>query len=234
MVIGGLCTETSNNIPTLNLVFLSAGGQKCNNMFQNDSILATRVRILYYVTNCYRVDAKIVIFYIAVYTCIKEGEDTMNDIIGYNLQYIRLARGWTQSFVATLTGLSIRSISRVENGCGASKTTITKLCRLYKVEVKSLYEPTEPVKAAKVDLLPDDVVTAILQRNSLLSDLQREVLLQFTSKASKDAVMNRNDIEAVLSESLSDKKNYSLSDVITACMAINQKTIQNITNIAVA
>ena len=41
-------------------------------MFQNDSILATRVRILYYVTNCYRVDTKIVIFYIAVYMHIRK------------------------------------------------------------------------------------------------------------------------------------------------------------------
>lgn len=158
----------------------------------------------------------------------------MNNIIGYNLQYIRLRRGWSQSFVAGLTGLSIRSISRVENGCGVSKTTITKLCHLYKIDMKSLYEPTEPVKSAKVDLLPDEVVAAILQRNSVLSDLQREVLLQFTSKASKNAVMSRDDVEAILSDCISDKKSYILSDIITACLEVNQKTIQKITSIAVA
>lgn len=158
----------------------------------------------------------------------------MNNMVGVNLKYIRLNRGWTQAFVSELTGLSIRSISRLENGCGASKNTIRTLCNLYKVDVDSLYSPTEPVKGVKVDLLSEDVLSSILHRNSLLGDLQREVVLQFTSTVGKTAVMTRDDVEAIISDSICEKKSYTLSDIITACMAVNSKTIQSITNIAVA
>ena len=158
----------------------------------------------------------------------------MNNMVGVNLKYIRLNRGWTQAFVSELTGLSIRSISRLENGCGASKNTIRTLCNLYKVDVDSLYSPTEPVKGVKADLLSEDVLSGILHRNSLLDDLQREVVLQFTSTVGKTAVMTRDDVEAIISDSICEKKSYTLSDIITACMAVNSKTIQNITNIAVA
>ena len=158
----------------------------------------------------------------------------MNNMVGVNLKYIRLNRGWTQAFVSELTGLSIRSISRLENGCGASKNTIRTLCNLYKVDVDSLYSPTEPVKGVKVDLLSEDVLSGILHRNSLLDDLQREVVLQFTSTVGKTAVMTRDDVEAIISDSICEKKSYTLSDIITACMVVNSKTIQSITNIAVA
>ena len=61
----------------------------------------------------------------------------------------------------------------------------------------SLYSPTEPVKGVKVDLLSEDVLSSILHRNSLLGDLQREVVLQFTSTVGKTAVMTRDDVEAI-------------------------------------
>ena len=98
----------------------------------------------------------------------------------------------------------------------------------------SLYSPTEPIKGVKVDLLSEDVLSSILHRNSLLDDLQREVVLQFTSTVGKTAVMTRDDVEAIISDSICEKKSYTLSDIITACMAVNSKTIQSITNIAVA
>ena len=158
----------------------------------------------------------------------------MNNMVGVNLKYIRLNRGWTQAFVSELTGLSIRSISRLENGCGASKNTIRTLCNLYKVDVDSLYSPTEPVKGVKVDLLSEDVLSGILHRNSLLDDLQREVVLQFTSTVGKTAVMTRDDVEAIISDSNCEKNSYTVSDISTACRAVNSKTIKNITNIAVA
>lgn len=158
----------------------------------------------------------------------------MNNMVGVNLKYIRLNRGWTQAFVSERTGLSIRSISRLENGCGASKNTIRTLCNLYKVDVDALYSPTEPVKGVKVDLLSEEVLSSILHRNSLLDDLQREVVLQFTSTVGKTAVMTRNDVEAIISDSICEKKSYTLSDIITACMVVNSKTIQSITNIAIA
>lgn len=164
----------------------------------------------------------------------KERSISMNSIVGFKLKHIRLNRGWTQAFVAELTGLSIRSISRLENGCGASKSTIQKLCSLYKIDVHSLYEATEPIRDAKVDLLSEETLSSILHRNSLLEDLQREVVLQFTATIGKTAVMTRDDVEAIVNENISMKKNFTLTDVITACMAVNSQTIQNIANTAIA
>lgn len=40
--------------------------------------------------------------------------------------------------------------------------------------------------------------------------------------------MYRGEIEEFLSEIISDKRQYSLEKVISCCMAVNQKTIQNI------
>ena len=157
-----------------------------------------------------------------------------NQVISYNLQSARIRNGWSQSLVCKLTGISQRTLSRIENGASASKNTIKKLCNLYKIDMESLYESEKPVRQIKIDLLSDDTLYYILQRNTLLADLQREVILRFTAVAGKGAVMDRNDIEAVLSDALTDKTSYSYTDIISACMAINESTIQKITNMAVA
>ena len=46
--------------------------------------------------------------------------------------------------------------------------------------------------------------------------------------------MTRDDVEAIVNENISMKKNFTLTDVITACMAVNSQTIQNIANTAIA
>lgn len=157
-----------------------------------------------------------------------------NDAIAYKLKLIRLRQGWTQQFVSKMSGLSIRSISRIENGYPASNKTITKLCNLYKIDIDTVYSPTESTKATKVNLLPEDILTGILYRNSFLSDLQREVILQFSRSIIDNAVMDRSDIEIVLANVIDNKKNYTFSDVIAACMAVNESTIQSIKDVAVA
>lgn len=97
-----------------------------------------------------------------------------------------------------------------------------------------LYHLQEPIRDAKVDLLSEETLSSILHRNSLLEDLQREVVLQFTATIGKTAVMTRDDVEAIVNENISMKKNFTLTDVITACMAVNSQTIQNIANTAIA
>jgi hypothetical protein len=44
--------------------------------------------------------------------------------------------------------------------------------------------------------------------------------------------MNRKDVEEFLCEIVGEKKQYSLSDMIGCCMAVNQRTLYNITKIA--
>ena len=67
----------------------------------------------------------------------------------------------------------------------------------------------------------------------MTSDLQRETILRFSHNIRKDALMNREDIEAILSEIISKKQSYTLADIVACCLAVNQQTIHNITDMAV-
>ena len=55
-----------------------------------------------------------------------------------------------------------------------------------------------------------------------------------TDTIQREALMMREDVEQIIPEALALKKSYTLADVITACMAVNQKTIVNIRNMAIA
>ena len=59
-------------------------------------------------------------------------DDNLKRIIGNQLWECRVKKGWTQAFVARQLGISIRTISRVENGSGISKTLLQKTCSLYR------------------------------------------------------------------------------------------------------
>ena len=49
----------------------------------------------------------------------------------------------------------------------------------------------------------------------------------------KNAIMYREQVEEILPEVISKKQSYTLSDIISCCMAVNQKTLDNISKIAV-
>lgn len=164
-------------------------------------------------------------------------KNNFNLIIAENLKDIRVERGWSQSFVARQLDISQRTISRAETGCGISKTLLKKLCAFYCIPLGSVYmercgrEKKEP---AQVDLIPDDIAVKLLCQSTFVGDIQREAVLRFNDAIQKKAVMFREDIEAILPDVISDKKSYSLADVISCCMAVNQRTVKNISKIAVA
>lgn len=164
-------------------------------------------------------------------------KNNFNQIIAENLKNIRAERGWSQSFVARQLDISQRTISRAETGCGISKTLLRKLCAFYCIPLnricmeKCTQEKKEPVQ---IDLIPDDVAVKLLCQSTFVGDIQREAVLRFNDAIQKNAVMFREDIEAILPEVISSKKTYSLADVISCCMAVNQCTVKNISKIAVA
>lgn len=163
--------------------------------------------------------------------------NSLNQILAENLKDIRVGRGWSQAFVARQLGISQRTISRAETGCGISKALLKKLCAFYCIPVDSVYmkkcgqENREPVQ---VDLIPDDVAVRLLCQSTFVGDIQREAVLRFNDAIQKEAVMFREDIEAILPDVISSKKSYSLADVVSCCMAVNQWTVKNISKIAVA
>lgn len=161
--------------------------------------------------------------------------DNTNQMIAENLKDIRVERGWSQSFVSRQLDISQRTISRAETGCGISKTLLKKLCAFYGIPLDSVYKGKQEEKTSvQVDLIPDDVAIKLLCQSTFVGDIQREAVLRFNDVIQKEAVMFREDIEAILPEVISSKKSYSLADVISCCMAVNQCTVKNISKIAVA
>lgn len=160
--------------------------------------------------------------------------DNVNLTVAENLKSIRVSKGWSQSLVANQLGIAQRTISRAECGCGVSKRTLTMLCGMYQVPISSLYNECVQEAPKVTQVVPDDVAVGLLIRNSFIQDLEQEVILGYTDTIQKEALMMREDVEKIIPEALSSKNLYTLSDVIAACMAVNQKTLSKIRKIAVA
>ena len=160
--------------------------------------------------------------------------DNVNLLVADNLKRIRISKGWSQSFVANQLGIAQRTISRAECGCGVSKRTLEMLCSMYQVSVASIYGECVQEKPREVQVIPDDVAVGLLIRNSFIQDLEQEVILRYTDTIGKEALMMREDVERIIPEALSHTKSYTLSDVITAGMMVNQKTLSNIRKFVIA
>ena len=160
--------------------------------------------------------------------------DNVNLLVADNLKRIRISKGWSQSFVANQLGIAQRTISRAECGCGVSKRTLEMLCSMYQVSVASIYGECVQENPREVQIIPDDIAVGLLIRNSFIHDLEQEVILRYTDTIGKEALMMREDVERIIPEALSHKKSYTLSDVITAGMMVNQKTLSNIRKLAIA
>ena len=160
--------------------------------------------------------------------------DNVNLLVADNLKRIRISKGWSQSFVANQLGIAQRTISRAECGCGVSKRTLEMLCSMYQVSVASIYGKCVQEEPREVQIIPDDIAVGLLIRNSFIQDLEQEVILRYTDTIGKEALMMREDVERIIPEALSHKKSYTLSDVITAGMMVNQKTLSNIRKFVIA
>ena len=158
----------------------------------------------------------------------------VNLMVAENLKCIRISKGWSQKFVADQLGITQRTISRAECGCGVSKLTLKKLCSLYQVNMATLYNECVQEQPRGTQVVPDDVTTALLIKTSFVQSFEQEVILRYTDTIQKEALMMREDVEMKLSEVISNKKSYSFSDVVSCCMAINQETIRSIRNMAIA
>ena len=164
-------------------------------------------------------------------------DNQMKQVIGNHLWGCRAKKGWTQEFVARQLGISIRTVSRVENGAGISKPLLKKMCSLYRIPISEIYERAElinkTVVPTQVDVIPEDVAVKLLCQSSFVGDIQRESILRFNESIQKNAIMYREQVEEILPEVISKKQSYTLSDIISCCMAVNQKTLDNISMMAV-
>lgn len=54
------------------------------------------------------------------------------------VQKLRLQRGWSQEQLATVSGLSVRTIQRIERGQSASLETLATLASVFEIDVSKL------------------------------------------------------------------------------------------------
>lgn len=54
------------------------------------------------------------------------------------VQKLRLQRGWSQEQLATVSGLSVRTIQRIERGQSASLETLATLASVFEIDVSQL------------------------------------------------------------------------------------------------
>lgn len=89
---------------------------------------------------------------------------------------------------------------------------------MYRISVNELYTQDETIiknrVTAQIDVIPEDVAVKILCQSSFVGDIQREAILRFNDIIQKDGIMYREQIEEMLSDMISTKQNYSLSDVV--------------------
>ena len=149
-------------------------------------------------------------------------------LVAKNLRDVRLSKMYSQAFVANQLGISQRTITRAETDASISNNMLKRMCRFYQIPMSYLYEENHFEEKRCVDLVPEDVAVNLLIKNSFIEDIQRETIYRYNDKIKKEALMHREDVERFLPEVIHNKKQYTLLDLISCCMAINQKTIENI------
>jgi transcriptional regulator with XRE-family HTH domain len=83
---------------------------------------------------------------------------------------LRLQKGWSQEQLADLSGLSVRTIQRIENGQAASVESLKSLASVFEVDFNTLKEPlmsstntisTPPQQALNGQSISNDEILAI-------------------------------------------------------------------------
>ncbi|QUY50028.1 helix-turn-helix domain-containing protein [Serratia plymuthica] len=62
----------------------------------------------------------------------------------YRIRQLRLEKGWSQEQLATIAGLSTRTVQRIENGEQASLETLTAIAAALGLQVSDLSQPAQP------------------------------------------------------------------------------------------
>lgn len=158
-------------------------------------------------------------------------DDSTKELIASNLRRARWNKGWSQSFVARQLDISIRTISRAENGEGISKTNLRKLCLLYGIKIATVYEENTTKKTIKRNVLPEDALLRILHNQSFITDIEQETIYRFTDLIKNKAKLYRDEIETIIPTVTSKKGVFSYSDVISCCIAVNMRTLEIVTEL---
>jgi transcriptional regulator with XRE-family HTH domain len=80
------------------------------------------------------------------------------------VQKLRLQRGWSQEQLAELSGLSVRTIQRIERGQGASVESLKSLGAAFDVDFSTLKEPDMNTTASSAITADETLALAHVRR----------------------------------------------------------------------
>ena len=86
------------------------------------------------------------------------------------IQKLRLQRGWSQQQLADLSGLSVRTIQRMEQGQAASNESLKSLAAVFEVDFLTLKEPS-------MAIAPDTLTDNAFQTAPQVSNMSPEEVL---------------------------------------------------------
>ena len=79
----------------------------------------------------------------------------LDTVAGMIVRKLRLQRGWSQEQLAELSGLSVRTIQRIERGQKASLETARSLASVFEVDI-STFETGDPTMTEKITVAEDE------------------------------------------------------------------------------
>jgi transcriptional regulator with XRE-family HTH domain len=74
------------------------------------------------------------------------------------IQKLRLQRGWSQEQLAEVSGLSVRTVQRLERGQSGSLESLNALAAVFEIDLNRLKEPTVETPQAAADVRPDEAL----------------------------------------------------------------------------
>lgn len=75
------------------------------------------------------------------------------------VQKLRLQRGWSQEQLAEFSGLSVRTIQRIERGLPASNETLKSLASVFEIDFSTLQATQEPSMTNNMNATLNDTFT---------------------------------------------------------------------------
>lgn len=73
-----------------------------------------------------------------------------------HIQKLRLQRGWSQEQLAEVSGLSVRTVQRLEGGQPGSLESMKALAAVFEIDLNDLKEPA--MDAPRTDVTPDEAL----------------------------------------------------------------------------
>ncbi|QFJ56204.1 helix-turn-helix transcriptional regulator [Pseudobutyrivibrio xylanivorans] len=155
----------------------------------------------------------------------------MKPVIAKKLREIRIKKGWSQAFVARQLGLSIRTISRLENCHGLSNRNLERICLLYGTNLKELCEIPTTKSLRRRNIISEETIFNILLNHPFISDIEHESIHQFVNLVLQEARFDRDVIEDIVLSATNKRGTYNMSDVVWCCMVVNMRVLDIITTL---